>query len=324
VCETSRDVDFSGHTFLTRATLVVEDARADSRYAQNPLVLGEPHIRFYAGAQIRDSAGLPLGTLCLIDQMPRPFGAADERRLMVLADLVRDELVPDTRSAASRARGQLAANVDPLTKVRWQRGFYDTVDQHIEQHGGAGTRFVVVRINNLTYLSSVFGRPVGDEILVEITNRLESVCRAHSQIRLGRLSGRRFGVFLSDCPPGSSSIGLKCQLVSVLSRPVDTGAGAVSPDIHIGVADGDVDVTSCQDGVERCYVALSSATETRGVVSAVFQAEGRELLRREHRIAADLKRALGGATLDMFYQPKVDAGNSRNGARLASTTAEFR
>ncbi len=309
VCETSRDAAFCGHTLLSRETMVVEDTHSDPRFADNPLVLGEPHIRFYAGALIRDSIGLPLGTLCLIDQTPRRFGAEDERRLIVLAELVRDELVPDTASAASRARSQLTASVDPLTKLRWQRAFYDAVDEHIAQHGGAATRFVAVSVSNLTYLSSVFGRPVGDEILIEVTNRLELACRAHSRIRLGRLSGRRFGVFLSKGPAGSSSVELESRLVSLLGRPVDTDAGALSPDIHIGVADGDAGVTSCKDGIERCYVALAGATETRGVVSAVFQAHHRESLHREHRIAGELKRALGNDSLEMFYQPKVDAVN---------------
>jgi GAF domain-containing protein len=63
---------------------VVEDAACDPRFQNNPLVLGEPHIRFYAGAPIINREGLALGSVCLIDTVPRSFGTVDR---MVLAQL---------------------------------------------------------------------------------------------------------------------------------------------------------------------------------------------------------------------------------------------
>ena len=76
ICETARDISFCAHAVEQQAMLIVPDARADARFVDNPLVTGEPFIRFYAGVPlfVRDSADgerLPIGTLCVFDDAPR-------------------------------------------------------------------------------------------------------------------------------------------------------------------------------------------------------------------------------------------------------------
>jgi PAS domain S-box-containing protein len=85
VCETSRDVAFSAHTILQRDVFVVEDALADQRFASNPFVLGEPGIRFYAGAPLLTADGHALGALCVMDRVPRNVSAAESTALQALA-----------------------------------------------------------------------------------------------------------------------------------------------------------------------------------------------------------------------------------------------
>lgn len=90
--ETGRDISFCGHAVANDALLIVEDASRDVRFADNPLVVGPPGIRFYAGAPLRSADGLPLGTLCVIDRAPRAFGGDECEALHDLAALVEGEL----------------------------------------------------------------------------------------------------------------------------------------------------------------------------------------------------------------------------------------
>ncbi len=92
-CETGRDISFCGHAVHARQTLVVADAREDSRFHDNPLVVGEPHIRFYAGAPLTLPSGSIVGTLCVIDRRPRTFDALDLAILHSLRDLAVGELL---------------------------------------------------------------------------------------------------------------------------------------------------------------------------------------------------------------------------------------
>ncbi|MBB5190150.1 diguanylate cyclase (GGDEF)-like protein/PAS domain S-box-containing protein [Silvimonas terrae] len=86
--QTPRDISFCGHAILAPGALVVRNALRDVRFADNPLVTGEPHIRFYAGQPIRSLEGQPIGTLCLISPQPREFSDTDAATLRDLAAIV--------------------------------------------------------------------------------------------------------------------------------------------------------------------------------------------------------------------------------------------
>ena len=84
VNETPRDVSFCGHAILQDELLLVPDAKQDKRFHDNPLVTGEPNIRFYAGYPLTVPNGNKMGTLCLIDTKPREL---DDEERGLLRDL---------------------------------------------------------------------------------------------------------------------------------------------------------------------------------------------------------------------------------------------
>lgn len=99
VCETGRDISFCSHAILRDDIMVVGDALDDPRFADNPLVTGAPHIRFYAGAPLTLPSGLRMGTLCLIDRRPRTLDTMELAILGTLRDLAAMELTNTVESA---------------------------------------------------------------------------------------------------------------------------------------------------------------------------------------------------------------------------------
>jgi len=90
--ETGREISFCGHTILSDQTFVVRDASTHPDFSDNPLVVDDPSIRFYAGAPLHAPDGARVGTLCIIDRQPRSLTEHDLKSLRDLANCAEMEL----------------------------------------------------------------------------------------------------------------------------------------------------------------------------------------------------------------------------------------
>jgi len=90
--ETPRDISFCGHAVAGGEMLIVPDTSLDQRFADNPLVVGDPHIRFYAGSPLIAPSGHALGTLCVIDRVPRELDGQQIEMLEALGRQVMSQL----------------------------------------------------------------------------------------------------------------------------------------------------------------------------------------------------------------------------------------
>ncbi len=189
--ETRREVSFCGHAILEDAIFIVEDAARDKRFCDNPLVAGEPHVRFYAGCPLRFLDGSRLGALCLIDTRPRKLDADEQAILRDLAELVEREL----------AAVQLAT-MDELTQLANRRGFISLAGQSLSLclRQELPATLVFFDLNKFKQINDRFGHAEGDRALRAFAGIMRRTFR-HSDV-LARLGGDEFVVFLSDATHG--------------------------------------------------------------------------------------------------------------------------
>jgi GAF domain-containing protein len=112
VGETSREVAFCNYTILQNDVLVVEDTTKDVRFSSNPFVTGNPNIRFYAGAPLLSHDDCAIGSLCVVDTVPRVLSAAQMAALASLSHLVMTEL------ELRKLSGELAASLREVKALR--------------------------------------------------------------------------------------------------------------------------------------------------------------------------------------------------------------
>lgn len=130
--EAAREDSFCAYAILGEDLLVIPDALADTRFRDNPFVVGEPGIRFYAGAPLRTADGHSLGTLCIVDTEPRAGLDADERTILVSLARAASELleVARVREELRIAREQADEAAESLRRADAVKNLFLTAASH--------------------------------------------------------------------------------------------------------------------------------------------------------------------------------------------------
>ena len=134
VRETPLDTSICAHVILETGLTVIPDTLQDHRMADNPLCLGEPHLRFYAGALLRTDDGHAIGTLCVLDKEPRDLSDLQRFALEVLSRQVMTQILLRRSAADERAARQLAdTTIRDLEKAaRTQETLVSEIDHRVK------------------------------------------------------------------------------------------------------------------------------------------------------------------------------------------------
>jgi diguanylate cyclase (GGDEF)-like protein len=216
---------FCSHAIRQSELFVVPDAFSDPRFAAHPLVAGAPRTRFYAGAPLLTPQGHALGTLCVLDFVPRQLQARQAEMLRLLA-----------RQVISQLELSLQAMRDSLTGLYNRRPLEESLRREILRAGRTGSvvGVMAIDIDHFKRVNDMLGHEAGDEALCGIAEELAR-CVREEDIAC-RAGGEEFIVIL----PGIGGQALKQRAEAVRGgiekASIRAGAGTLQLTVSIGLA----------------------------------------------------------------------------------------
>ncbi len=223
--QTPRADAFCNYTIAQKAPFAVSDALNDPRFAQNPMVTGEPHVRSYLGVPLTTPDGYNIGSLCAIDDEPRQFDKAQGDIMKALAEIVIEQF-----------ELQQIAKQDSMTGALTRRGFFAEAEKEFLRAGryDRPSALVVIDVDRFRTINDRYGHPAGDAVLVSIANACMSTMR-RSDI-FGRIGGEEFGLLLPETEPEEAREAAERIRRMVESTIVQVGGAEVRATISLGIA----------------------------------------------------------------------------------------
>lgn len=240
--ETTREVAFCDHTIRKTQCMNIADAKLDPRFAENPLVTGEPYIRSYLGAPIITADGYAIGALCAIDYQPRDFSPEQERMLGSFADLVMNEL--ELRQVAS---------VDALTGLATRRALMQEIETAAGQQ--RDTALLFLDLDHFKAINDRFGHAAGDAVLRDVADVLLDTCPQTAVA--GRLGGEELALLLPGCNEEAA-----CEVAETVRRAIAALEFAEHPGLVVTTSIGIAMRDASHDGhawMEKADAALYEA-----------------------------------------------------------------
>jgi len=263
VCETARDISFCTHAIQSTDPFVIRDATLDPRFANNPLVTGEPHIRSYAGIPLQTPEGYVVGTLCAIDQVPREFPDHEIGILSNFAKVIVSEL--ELRQIAS---------TDSLTGALSRRAWMEQANAEL----GRAKRYdrplsiLMIDIDRFKSINDTLGHPVGDIVIKRIAEL--SMRTIRDSDKLGRYGGEEFCVLLPETSPeGAMELAERLRILCFQEEIEELNGLHVSVSIGIATRQGGSDdiaalieqadkaLYEAKNGGRNCCVASCDKSE---------------------------------------------------------------
>ncbi|MBK6009437.1 EAL domain-containing protein [Ramlibacter ginsenosidimutans] len=298
VQQVARDKSFCGHAILDAERLLeIPDVARLGWADPQPWGPQGPTLRFYAGVPLRTRKGSSIGTLCIMDQVPRR-----------LTDSQRDALIKLAQSASRllelRRELRIAAETDRLTGLpNW---FH--FEHEFERCKPACGVLAFVRLKTINQISSAHGFRVADALIQQAADRLRVF--AEQGALIGRVKRGLFVLFFPDARAAGFAQGLAYELAASLAEPYEVQNLALTCRVNLGFAACPADGRTLDELVHAADTALQVAIE-RDQTVAFFDRSVDHVLGLHFRLEPQLRRALERDEFVNHYQPKVDLATGR-------------
>ncbi|GGM02063.1 EAL domain-containing protein [Pseudomonas asuensis] len=291
--ETPRDISFCSHAILDENIMQVRDAQTDPRFKDNPLVTGNPGIRFYAGIPLRTHEGLALGTLCLIDTNPRSELSGTQVRLL---SKLRDMLMERIETLRS------LSYVDPVTQLPNRSRLLEDAESMLR----SSEELLAVSMDvfdpfYLNGLLNALGQDHYEGLLQSIKERLLSLLP--QGIRLYSIGTARFAFLIHGMSDLQSKEVLDCiergmtGLIDYNGIPIETRPGLGILKLQPG---------DTRDWL-RALISTADVARERRMGSRYYDSDHDLAQQRAFALLSSLPVALHSeGQLSLFYQPRVD------------------
>ncbi|KQM79545.1 bifunctional diguanylate cyclase/phosphodiesterase [Xylophilus sp. Leaf220] len=300
VQETTRGDSFCSVAMTRPGVMVVEDALLDPRFRDNALVVGEPGIRFYAGAPLVLPSGHALGSLCVIDRVPRSFSAAQCAQLQDLAAL----------AMAQIDLARMAGRVDDTTHLPNRARFDDDLQDMCLATPGAERTLVMaefVAYDALRDASRAVNNGPLEQRMRSAARMLRAEVAAHSP--LYHVGMARFAFFLEGSDRAWQSAFVE-RLMAQAVMPVPGDVALLELQPRAGLVRFCLTPDEVQDVARKASSALHE-TQLQGRKLVFYEADVDERYRRSYGLLRDLQRAMGEGEFFLVYQPKLDTASLR-------------
>lgn len=305
--ETPRCEAFCSHAIQENQLLVIEDASSHPTFKDNPLVVGYPNIRFYAGAVIRDEGGYPLGTLCIIDPKPRAIDQKERKLLISFMELARQEMLLPDDVTVERLKARLKLHKDSVTNTLVDSAFFEACKRDIPASRVAGTfHLVSVTISNLRWVADTFAPHVADEMMIELTSRLKA-CLDKFAVTFGRVETTHLCALILRPLSESATIALSRELKRCLRGVVKTTEVDILPSLKVTITSNTAATSEVQELFKIATRFAHSLPEREGLQVRVLAERELLLIERRVQIVKALREALDNEHLHLVFQPKVCA-----------------
>ena len=313
--QTPRSISFCAHTILQQTPLIIEDACADPRFAENPLVIGEPGIRFYAGFPLISPNGFALGSLCAISLQPHRLNQQQMDGLHRLASLSVSHLV-HWRAAALRGGSPTGSSAERLQPAAFREGLTsldrlmarDQLLQKLEMILAmeVDSPFALLRCRFRDYdrVNATLGGLIAEEFLDEGARRILAAVPRGSSV--ARFADAELVVLLPFGADDSDVQRVAERIIGFASQVYRSGVHSLAMDLAIGIAIYRNNYDNVEAMLADTSMAVRMALRSTSSAYRFIDSEARVVARASYRLESDLREALTRKQLDAYLQPIID------------------